>query len=409
MISLVMKKSVNNIVIDTFNMSSNRESVTFGINGQPISDNAPQLSSFIGRTVKSIVAPTYDTWKSVPRNLKDEVWKHVTDKYDILACYKPFILTRANISWKDWKSKLRTGTYDKYQTDTERKQKLPQYVKKEDWDRFVDIQLMPDCQAKRQRGKRARKEMKMPHTSGRKGQARVAEDLRKKFPDKEISRTDVFVETHTRKDGSATCEQLDKIKKTVMDDPSSAYNDLENDAVAQVLGLDTRGRVRGLGLGVSRTSMQHTHPYRIALREEQASRATMQTQMDKLKEMLEMRLAEEARQRKEDMERFFTSFSQGGSQVQTPSDCGSSFQPHPITTTQMGTSSCKLMHLTKRPACVVAYGRVKGDSPDDPGCYKIILDEIIEGNVDLVTGEGKMEDLITGDETEWPKWKTVFY
>ena len=59
-------------------MSSNRESVTFGINGQPISENASQLSSFIGRTVKSIVAPTYDTWKSVPRNLKEEVWKHVT-------------------------------------------------------------------------------------------------------------------------------------------------------------------------------------------------------------------------------------------------------------------------------------------------------------------------------------------
>ncbi|RWR91007.1 bromodomain-containing protein 4-like protein isoform X3 [Cinnamomum micranthum f. kanehirae] len=321
------------------------------------------------------------------------------------------------MSWKDWKSKLRTGTYDKYQTDTERKQKLPQYVKKEDWDRFVDIQSMPDYQAKRQCGKRARKEMKSPHTSGRKGQAHVAEELRKKFPDKEISRTDVFVETHTRKDGSATCEQLDKIKKTVLDDPSSAYNDLENDALAQVLGPDTRGRVRGLGLGVSRTSMQHTHPYRIALQEEQASRATMQTQIDKLKEMLEMRLAEEARQRKEDMEHFFTSFSQSRSQVQTPTDRGSSSQmrdnfstqQHPITATHTGTSLCRLMHLTKRPASVVAYGRVKGDSPDDPGCYKIILDEIIEGNVDLVIGEGKTEDLITGDETEWPKWKTVFY
>ena len=86
-----------------------------------------------------------------------------------------------------------------------------------------------------------------------------------------------------------------------------------------------------------------------------------------------------------------------------------STEPHPITPAQTGTSLCKLMHLTKRPACVVAYGRVKGDSSDDPGCYKIILDEIIEGNVDLVTGEGKMEDLITGDETEWPKWKTIFY
>ena len=72
--------------------------------------------------------------------------------------------------------------------------------------------------------------------------------------------------------------------------------------------------------------MQHTHPYRIALQEEQASRATILTQMDNLKEMLEIRLAEEARQRKEDMERFFTSFSQGGSQVQTTTERGSSSQ-----------------------------------------------------------------------------------
>lgn len=81
--------------------------------------------------------------------------------------------------------------------------------------------------------------MKSPHTSGRKGQARVAEYLvrsissfgcifsikfnvhlecfllvfseEKKNPDREISRTDVYVETHTRKDGSATREELVRI------------------------------------------------------------------------------------------------------------------------------------------------------------------------------------------------------
>ena len=75
-----------------------------------------------------------------------------------------------------------------------------------------------------------------------------------------------------------------------------------------------------------------------------------------------------------------------------------------------GTSLYKLMQDTKRPACVVAYGRVVGDLPDNPGCYKIILDEIIKGSVNFgPTRNGKMEDLMRRDVTERPKWKTIFY
>ena len=98
------------------------------------------------------------------------------------------------------------------------------------------------AQEKSKLGKAARQAMRCPHTSGRKGQARVAYELvitiykfsyfsifqpfffhvigmvasnifqRRKNPDKEIMRMDVWLETHTKKDGSASCEET--VRKT---------------------------------------------------------------------------------------------------------------------------------------------------------------------------------------------------
>lgn len=45
--------------------------------GQSIGTHAPQLKSFIGTTVKRLVAITYSKWPSVPETLKDMVWKEV--------------------------------------------------------------------------------------------------------------------------------------------------------------------------------------------------------------------------------------------------------------------------------------------------------------------------------------------
>ena len=67
--------------------------------------------------------------------------------------------------------------YDKYQTDVERENSPPKKVKKEDWEKFVNMCSMEASIAKRNHGKEARKALKSPHASGRMGQARVAENL----------------------------------------------------------------------------------------------------------------------------------------------------------------------------------------------------------------------------------------
>ena len=38
---------------------------------------------------------------------------------------------------------------------------------------------------------------------------------------------------------------------------------------------------------------------------------------------------------------------------------------------------------------------------------RIILEEIVDGNVDLINGRGKMEDLTLGDAIDWPEFRII--
>ncbi|KAF9626433.1 hypothetical protein IFM89_033252 [Coptis chinensis] len=99
--------------------------------------------------------------------------------------------------------------------------------------------------------------MKLPHTSGILGYARIEEELIKEILDGTVTRTHVFVATHTSKDGSCPFLELrpslDEIKRLVSLDPYLGEKDLDNDPVAKVIGRDGKGRVRGLGTGVTKT------------------------------------------------------------------------------------------------------------------------------------------------------------
>lgn len=83
---------------------------------------------------------------------------------------------KANISWNNWKYRLRL-VYDKYPTDVVRRLHRPKLVKPEDWDVFLAICPRDDEQIKRAKGRESRRHMKLPHTSGRRGAARTEELL----------------------------------------------------------------------------------------------------------------------------------------------------------------------------------------------------------------------------------------
>lgn len=280
-----------------------------------------------------------------------------------------WVLKKANDLWRDWKSTLCCDVCDKYQTNAERIAAIPKYVRKEDWQKFVEMCSTPDFIAGRQLGKAAWREMKNPHTSGRKGQAKVA-------------------------------NELERITRMHVRNPSLAQADLNNDPVASVCGLDTRGRVRGLGLGVSKSAMRHYTPFKRALEQKEALHKALETKVDELSRKMK------------DVEHIIVSLSQSGtqgtsSQVRPPSTRqeSSSNSTTAAATTQMSSTLYKLMHLTKK-AHYVAYGRLMGESLEDEGCYRVIIDEIFDGEVELQDGVSQLRDKILGDFIDWPKYRT---
>ncbi|KAF9596024.1 hypothetical protein IFM89_006951, partial [Coptis chinensis] len=75
-----------------------------------------------------------------------------------------------------------------------------------------------------------------------------------------------------------------EINEIVARDPSSKYKDLDHDTVAEVFGKDGRGRVLGLGSGVSKTTLIAVAPYKRTAKEAERSKLELQSQMNDLKQ-----------------------------------------------------------------------------------------------------------------------------
>ncbi|XP_058071034.1 uncharacterized protein LOC131220079 [Magnolia sinica] len=208
---------------------------------------------------------------------------------------KSIIIKRPDDMWKDWKNRLRGSVLDMYDNDGDRKKNCPNGIKLEDWVKFVDYESTEEVKSRREKGKESRREMKFPHTTGRRGSARTAELIQQKNPNTQITRTELFLATHTRSDGSLPSQELsittEKIKEIVANDPACMHNDLNHDPVAQVCGLDKRGRVRGLG-HIPKTTIIASTPYINEISEGKGEIAEVKASMIVLKEQLENKFNE---------------------------------------------------------------------------------------------------------------------
>ncbi|XXG85734.1 hypothetical protein AAC387_Pa11g0764 [Persea americana] len=81
----------------------------------------------------------------------------------------------------------------------------------------------------------------VPEYSKRKGQARVAAELSQQNPNGLVTRTQVYLATHGRKDGATGNQYLDEIDNLIQRDPTIVEKDLNHDPVALALGRDNRG------------------------------------------------------------------------------------------------------------------------------------------------------------------------
>ncbi|KAL5727259.1 hypothetical protein ACHQM5_000475 [Ranunculus cassubicifolius] len=239
-------------------LSSERKEVQFDGEGLPIGPNA---ASFI----------TFGTYNIDRKRRKD-------------------VLLKANTSWKNWKFRIRLR-YDEYTTDAERKLNPPKGVKPEDWETIIRKCSTEAEKCKRAQGVAARKQVKLLHTSGRRGAARTKQDLLKQSTTGMVTRTQLFVALHTPKDGSCshpdTRITLDKIDLLLDLDPSMDEEDLDNDPVGVVCGHDGNGRVRGYSNGVTKTVLEAAAPYKKIAECEKRKREDTNAKYDSLSQRLD--------------------------------------------------------------------------------------------------------------------------
>ncbi|MCL7036716.1 hypothetical protein MKW94_012006 [Papaver nudicaule] len=121
-------------------------------------------------------------------------------KYEVPAIYKANILSKANVSWRNWKHQLRL-LMDKSDTIAKKKRKMPEQLiaKRDNWEEFVDFCNTDEDRERRKAGKKAREAVELLHNCGRTGIYRKIYDREKESPIGEINRSLIFAETHLTK------------------------------------------------------------------------------------------------------------------------------------------------------------------------------------------------------------------
>ncbi|XP_061359253.1 uncharacterized protein LOC133303365 [Gastrolobium bilobum] len=177
------------------------------------------LSGACGRIVNDCknVPISYERWDKVHKSYKTTCFNTLKTSEEIAKRY--CLLTMAR-RYRNGKSKLWHSTYDSKFSRDQLIDDVPTSVPQDQWSSFVDYHLTPSYKEE---------EIGRP-----------------------VSRGELYIATHKRKDGSYANEETKAIVEQIHEELSQSTNSIEistNDAVAKVLGPEHSGRVRGLGLG----------------------------------------------------------------------------------------------------------------------------------------------------------------
>ncbi|RLM64397.1 uncharacterized protein C2845_PM16G19560 [Panicum miliaceum] len=178
--------------------------VSLNASGLPIGKEAATLSSFLGTLARDgILAPlSHLGWKNVPERNKD-VMRHIVKlKFDIAPVGELWIVKNLGKKWKSWKSILKQKHFDAHETEEERLADRNPRVLEEQWRFLVEYWSTEKAQAASARNKACQANVTTYHSSGTKSFARRIEEERQKRPNNdEPTVEDLFILTHTPKDG----------------------------------------------------------------------------------------------------------------------------------------------------------------------------------------------------------------
>ncbi|CAN1305745.1 Bromodomain-containing protein 4A [Linum perenne] len=225
--------------------------------GQPFGSESRKLASFLGTLARDgTLAPlNYPKWSAVPQENKENMWKMVQEKCDIDPMARSFVLKSLSIKWTKWRAKLKAD-YFSYKTDDERMRNLDRRVIPDQWPALIEYWNTEEVQLLSAKNKANRANVKDNHrTSGSKSYATVREEERAKRADgKAPTRAEMYILTHTDKDGNPVDENAAEVIAKLQEKASQRQQNSEasgssHDTFYEVMGEEKKGNVRMLGLG----------------------------------------------------------------------------------------------------------------------------------------------------------------
>ncbi|KAK9713513.1 hypothetical protein RND81_06G032200 [Saponaria officinalis] len=197
-----------------------------------------------------------------------------------------WILKSIGHKWRDYKCYLKGRHYSDDANITDLHNNCPEDVVQDQWISLVNFWRSDEGQERSTKSKLSHKKAKTKpiHTSGTKSHARIYEELKKSLQ-RSPTRTELYLECHQHKKEANVTER----NKEIVAQQDNLEMNLDEDPVAQVLGKDQYGRVRGFGLGVKPSDLSEPSGsgYRNGLNMTTSEETTSMYLIRQLKEQME--------------------------------------------------------------------------------------------------------------------------
>lgn len=181
--------------------------IEFNERGQPIGLNSPKYSSLLGVTVKEIV-PITMKWEDVTDIIKERLWTCVKSRFIVDDCRKDDAIAKMAKIWSEYKSRIRKIMKRAPAGNTPIR---PDNVKSnEDWNLLVKNCCSEEFKKKSTKFRAMRANQTMPHTTSRKGYARLEAEMKLKSEQpNSVTRVDVWIKGHLKKNGDPPNDEVE--------------------------------------------------------------------------------------------------------------------------------------------------------------------------------------------------------
>ncbi|BBN67550.1 hypothetical protein Prudu_110S000100, partial [Prunus dulcis] len=200
------------------------------------------IQRLASRTLVSWHAPgsTVDKkWSQIPKDIKEQIWEAVDMAFVVGQGGKKSVLASAAKKWKDFKSTLTRHYILPYTNDKEKLSQPPKiykFIEKAQWDAFVA----------------SKGETRVQSSIVSKGYAGLEDQLEETMPGVEIDRSTLWKRARQDKHGNIP-DPKDELQKQVLE--GKVRVDGSKDVLTMALGPEHPGRLRGVGAGISPSSI----------------------------------------------------------------------------------------------------------------------------------------------------------